>query len=61
MSLLPLSVVSITVALKLGVYAGLVNGTATLLDLPEGPAPVIVALIVATNPVTIGSSICRGE
>ena len=54
----PLSIVGIAVALKLGVRAGLVDGAATLLDLSERPAPVVVTLIVATDPVTERSSVC---
>ena len=53
----PLSIVSITVALKLGVNAGLVDSAPTFLDFSERPTPVIVTLIVTTNPVTKRSSI----
>lgn len=53
----PLSIVSITVTLKLGIGAGLVDSAAALLDLSECSTPVIVTLIVTTNPVTKRSSI----
>lgn len=55
--LLPLSIVSVTVALKLGIGAGLVDSAATLLNLSEGSAPVIVTRVVTTNPVTKRSSV----
>lgn len=48
----PLSVVGITVALKLWVGAALVDSTAAHLDLSEGPSPVIMADIITTNPIT---------
>lgn len=47
----PLSVVSITVALKLWVGAALVDGAAAQLDLPEGSSPVIMADVITTNPI----------
>lgn len=53
----PLSIVGITVALKLGIGAGLVDGAATLLDLSECSTPVIVTLIVTANPETKRSSV----
>lgn len=54
---LPLSVVGVAVALKLGVSAGLVDGAAAHLDLPERPSPVVVTLVVPADPVAKRSSI----
>lgn len=48
----PLSVVSITVALKPWVGAALVDSAAAHLDLSEGSSPVIMADIVTTDPIT---------
>lgn len=53
----PLSIVSVAVALKLGVDAGLIDSTAAFLDFSECPTPIIMALIVATNPVSERPSI----
>ena len=58
---LPLSVVCITVAVELGVRAGLVDGTAALLDLPESPSPVVMTLIVTTDPVAVRPSVWEEE
>lgn len=58
LNVLPLSIVCITVALKLWVNTGLVDSTATLLDFSESPTPVIVTFIVAANPVRERSPIC---
>ena len=59
--LVPLSVVGVTVAVELGVRAGLVDGAAALLDLPEGPAPVVMTFIVTADPVAVRPSIWKED
>lgn len=53
----PVSVVSIAVALELGVNAGLVDCAAAFLDLSKCSTPVIVTLVVTSHPITKRSSI----
>ena len=53
----PLSVVGIAIALKLRVGAALVDRAAAHLDLSEGSSPVIMADVIAANPITERSSV----
>lgn len=53
----PLPIISIAVALKLRVGAALVDSAAAHLDLSEGSPPVIMADVVAANPIAKWSSV----
>ena len=56
-----MSVVCVTVAVELGVGAGLVDGAAAFLDLPESPSPIVMALVVTTDPVAVRPSVWEEE